>query len=241
MTSRNDDESSAPTADLVVVSADACVIDRFALDADCGRAAVHRREIEIDDTQQARNARWPTGLGFRPTDDDKPARRASPSPETPRWEHHANQQRRCSRNGAGPQRFSLRCTTKVGTLDTVMSEHDDPATVESSLRLGHGFDASEWDRIVDGSGPLTSRLGSFSNGTVELEISVKERGKPSQRTVLEAWIAGQDRLVATSEQPEIDRAIVEVRDDLIRQITDAKNRTEPRNRRTLRETIIDDQ
>lgn len=120
-----------------------------------------------------------------------------------------------------------------------MSEHDDPATVESSLRLGHGFDAGEWDRIVEGSGPLTSRLGSFSNGTVELEISVKERGKPSQRTVLEAWIAGQDRLVATSDQPEIDRAIVEVRDDLIRQITDAKNRTEPSNRRTLRETIRD--
>jgi ribosome-associated translation inhibitor RaiA len=122
-----------------------------------------------------------------------------------------------------------------------MSEHDDPATVESSLRLGSGFDADERDRIVAGWGRLTSRLGSFSSGAVELEISVKERATPSQRTVLEAWIAGQDRLVATSEEADLDRALIEVRDDLVRQLTDAKNRTEPRNRRSLRDTIRDDQ
>ncbi|MCP5066073.1 MAG: HPF/RaiA family ribosome-associated protein [bacterium] len=122
-----------------------------------------------------------------------------------------------------------------------MSEHDDPATVESSLRLGGGFDAEERDRIVAGWGRLTSRLGSFPNGTVELEVSVKERATPSQRTVLEGWIAGHDRLVATSEQTDLDKALTEVRDDLIRQLTDAKNRTEPSKRRSLRDTIRDDQ
>ena len=121
-----------------------------------------------------------------------------------------------------------------------MSEHDDPATVESSLRLGSGFDAEERDRIVAGWGRLTSRLGSFPQGTVELELSIKERATPSQRTVLEAWIAGQDRLVATSEHTDLDQALSEVCDDLIRQLTDAKNRTEPRNRRSLRDTIRDD-
>ena len=122
-----------------------------------------------------------------------------------------------------------------------MSEQNDPATVESSLRLGSGFDADERDRIVAGWGRLTSRLGSFPNGVVELEISVKERATPSQRTVLEAWIAGRDRLVATSEQADLDKALTEVRDGLIRQLTDAKNRTEPSNRRSLRDTIRDDQ
>ena len=57
--------------------------------------------------------------------------------------------------------------------------------------------------------------------------------------MLEAWIAGSERLVATSEQPDLDSAVTEVRDDLIRQLTDAKNRAEPRNRRSLRETIRD--
>ena len=122
-----------------------------------------------------------------------------------------------------------------------MSEHDDRATVESSLRLGSGFDAQDRDRIVAGWGRLTSRLGSFPNGVVELEISVKERATPSQRTVLEAWIAGRDRLVATSEQTDLDKALTEVRDNLIRQLTDAKNRTEPSNRHSLRDTIGDNQ
>ncbi|MDH3683638.1 MAG: HPF/RaiA family ribosome-associated protein [Acidimicrobiia bacterium] len=122
-----------------------------------------------------------------------------------------------------------------------MSEHDDPATVESSLRLGSGFAAEERDGIVAGWASLTSRLESFPLGTVELEVSVKERATPSQRTVLEAWIAGSHRLVATSEQADLDQALTEVRDDLIRQLTDAKSRTEPRNRRALRDTIRNDQ
>ena len=120
-----------------------------------------------------------------------------------------------------------------------MNEDDDRASVESSLRLGVGFDAVERDHIVAGWSKLTSRLGSFPGGTVELELSVKERATPSQRVVLEAWIAGHDRLVATSEHPNLDSALTEVRDELIRQLTDAKNRTEPRNRRSLRETIRD--
>jgi hypothetical protein len=122
-----------------------------------------------------------------------------------------------------------------------MSKHDDPATVESSLRLGSGFEADERDRIVASWGRLSSRLGSFANGVVEIEVSVKERATPSQRTVLEAWIAGSDRLVATSAEADLDKALTEVRDDLIRQLTDAKNRTEPSNRRSLRDTIRDDQ
>ncbi|MCJ7780777.1 MAG: HPF/RaiA family ribosome-associated protein [Acidimicrobiia bacterium] len=120
-----------------------------------------------------------------------------------------------------------------------MSEHDERASVESSLRLGSGFKPEERDQIVAGWSNLTSRLGSFPQGTVELELSVKERGTPSQRTVLEAWIAGSERLVATSEESDLDNAVTEVRDGLIRQLTDAKSRAEPRNRRSLRETIRD--
>ena len=122
-----------------------------------------------------------------------------------------------------------------------MSKHEDPVTVESSLRLGSGFEADERDSIVAGWARLSSRLGSFANGVVELEVSVKERATPSQRTVLEAWIAGNERLVATSAEADMDKALAEVRDDLVRQLTDAKNRTEPSNRRSLRDTIRDDQ
>ena len=115
------------------------------------------------------------------------------------------------------------------------------ATVEASLRLGSGFDQDERDQIVDGWVSLDTRLRSFDAGSVDMELSVKERGEASQRTVLEAWIAGQPRVVATSSEPDLGHALREVRDDLIRQLTDAKNRTEPRNNRSLRVTERPDQ
>ena len=112
-------------------------------------------------------------------------------------------------------------------------------TVFETLQLANGIAADEFDRVAAALGRLDERLRSFEEGTVELQLSVKEHGTPSQRTTLEAWIAGRPRLrlVATSNQPDFDAALAEVRDDLVRQITDAKNRTEPRNNRTGRETL----
>ncbi len=110
------------------------------------------------------------------------------------------------------------------------------ATVEGGLRLGSGFGQDERGPIVEGWERLDARLRSFDAGTVDMELSVKERGESSQRTVLEAWISGQQRMVATSTEPDLARALHEVRDDLIRQLTDAKNRSEPRNNPSLRAT-----
>jgi hypothetical protein len=117
-----------------------------------------------------------------------------------------------------------------------MTDHS-TATVDEALRLGSGFGADERSAIVDGWARLDERLRSFNSGAVELELSVKERGQPSQRTVLEAWIAGQTRVVATSSEPDLAHALHEVRDDLIRQLTDARNQTEPRNNAALRGTV----
>ena len=108
--------------------------------------------------------------------------------------------------------------------------------VDASLRLGNGFSQDERRPIVEGWASLDARLRSFDAGTVDMELSVKERGEASQRTVLEAWISGQTRIVATSSEPDLAQALHEVRDELIRQLTDAKNRTEPRNNPSLRVT-----
>ncbi len=113
---------------------------------------------------------------------------------------------------------------------------EDTATVDEALRLGGGLEPSERDGIVAHFASLGTRLRSFPSGAVELQVTVKERDTPSQRTTLEAWIAGQPRLVATSTETNLDQALTEVRDDLVRQITDAKNRTEPRNSRLRRDT-----
>ncbi len=110
-------------------------------------------------------------------------------------------------------------------------------TVAGILRLSNGVAPDEFDRVVAAFGRLDERLRSYPAGAVELQLSVKERDTPSQRTTLEVWIAGQERVVATSSRTDFDGALAEVRDDLIRQLTDAKNRSEPRNSRSRRATL----
>jgi len=112
----------------------------------------------------------------------------------------------------------------------------DSPTVADTLQLANGLAPSDLDTIIAAFGRLDERLRSFSAGTVKLQLSVKERDTASQRTTLEMWIAGQPRLVATSSHSHLDAALIEVRDDLIRQITDAKHRSEPRNNRFRQKT-----
>lgn len=110
------------------------------------------------------------------------------------------------------------------------------ATVEESLELVNGIRPDERDRVVDLLGRLDHRLRSYRSGSVTLLLSVKERESPGQRTTLEARLPGKPAIVATSDRAGFQEAIHEVRDDLISQITDAKNRTEPRNSRSRRST-----
>jgi ribosome-associated translation inhibitor RaiA len=111
------------------------------------------------------------------------------------------------------------------------SEH---ATVNEALHLSGGVSLDERDHILALFSALDSRLRSYPSGSVQMDLTIKERDTLSQHTTLEAWITGQQRLVATSSHTVVDQALAEVRDDLIRQITDAKNRTEPRNNKQLR-------
>jgi len=122
------------------------------------------------------------------------------------------------------------------TEATNTTDATDPTTLDACLRLGSGFQASERAGIIEQFASLEARLRSFRADAVDLQLTVKERDGASQRTTLEAWIAGWPRLVATSELEVLTQALTEVRDDLIRQLTDAKNRTEPRNNRQRRNT-----
>lgn len=92
-------------------------------------------------------------------------------------------------------------------------------TFHDRLRIVHEFRADERDGILDVLfGRLERRLSHWRPDQVELELSVKERGTPSQRTVLECWIAGVPHMVATSTDTDLDHAVVEVRDELFRQL-----------------------
>lgn len=109
-----------------------------------------------------------------------------------------------------------------------------PATVAERLRVGAGFSADERSGIVEQLNSLDARLATYQAAETDMELSVKDRDRPGQKVTLECWIAGQSRLVATSDEPQLSTALTEVRDGLRRQLNDAKTRTEPRNNRHLR-------
>lgn len=109
-----------------------------------------------------------------------------------------------------------------------------PATVAERLRVGAGFAADERPSIVEQLTSLDARLATYPAAETDMELSIKDRDRPGQKLTLECWIAGRSRLVATSEQRQLSLALTEVRDDLRRQLNDAKTRTEPRNNRQLR-------
>lgn len=120
-----------------------------------------------------------------------------------------------------------------------MTEHHGPSTVVAErLHLATGFLEAERDWIVERLGALGSRLRSFADSDVDLEINLKDRNGAGQQVTLECWIRRTPRLhlVATSSAAELASAINEVRTELIRQVDDAKTRTEPHSNRSLRKS-----
>jgi ribosome-associated translation inhibitor RaiA len=112
----------------------------------------------------------------------------------------------------------------------------DAAVITNRLHLATGFLSNERTWVVERLAALGSRLRSFHDDQVELEISVKDRRGVEQRVTLECWINRAPRLhlVATSSEPDLPAALNEVRNELIRQVDEAKTRTEPRHNRMLR-------
>jgi ribosome-associated translation inhibitor RaiA len=79
-------------------------------------------------------------------------------------------------------------------------------------------------------GKLDRRLSRWDAEQVELELSVKERDTPSQKVVLECWIAGEPKMVATSNETELQSALHDVREDLFKQIDKHVNKQQDRAR-----------
>jgi hypothetical protein len=105
-------------------------------------------------------------------------------------------------------------------------------TMKDRLRIVPEFRPDEYDRFRDlVFGNLGRRLKRWEPGQVELELSVSERDQKSQRTVLECWIAGVPKIVGTSTLPDLEKAVIEVRNDVRRQVDRWVTRREAERRR----------
>ncbi len=89
---------------------------------------------------------------------------------------------------------------------------------------------NEIDSLVDHWAKLDARLRSFDSGAVLLDLYIKDRDKPNQHLTLEATINRWPVLIATSADVNLRHALNVVRDEMIRLISDAKDRHSPRPR-----------
>jgi ribosome-associated translation inhibitor RaiA len=113
------------------------------------------------------------------------------------------------------------------TKEVAMTDSAGTASLEANLRLGNGLKEHDRERVLRRLAGLDARLRSFRPDAVDLLVTVKGRETRSQRTTLEATIANQPRLVASSIRSRLDDALSEVCGELVRQLTDVKTRREP--------------
>ena len=113
-----------------------------------------------------------------------------------------------------------------------MSDH--PPIVVDVLNTHGPFESYEVDEVIQHWSKLDQRLQSFIDRSIALDLHLHDRDTPDQHVVLEATIGGYPKFVATARSRELGPALTRVRDELIRQLSDAKNRTEPRHNRRLR-------
>jgi hypothetical protein len=97
----------------------------------------------------------------------------------------------------------------------------------TQLRLGPGFHEADRARVLADLSSLGRHLMHWSPDRVDLDVSVKDRGGPQQTVTLEARLPGWPSQVAHSTAPDLGRALVEVRQEMIRRIEDGKARRHP--------------
>ena len=71
---------------------------------------------------------------------------------------------------------------------------------------------------------LNRRLKRFPADGTRLQLSVKERDSSGQSVTLECEVPGFAKFVATSQEADLRDALMDVREDLGRQINDAVER-----------------
>lgn len=113
-----------------------------------------------------------------------------------------------------------------------MSDH--PPIVADALRVHGTLHRHEYEALLSHWAKLDQRLQSFASRTIALDLHVHDRDTPGQFVVLDANIGGYPTFVAKAASDDLGSALNTVRDEMIRQLRAAKEKTEPRHNKRLR-------
>ena len=109
-----------------------------------------------------------------------------------------------------------------------------PGLLDQVLHLGAGVSDTERPRVMEALRMLEPHLSRWNPADVNVDVSVKDRGGREQQVTLRADLPGYPQLVAKAADPNLDRALAEVKRELVRQIEEEKTKREPKGNRQLR-------
>lgn len=112
----------------------------------------------------------------------------------------------------------------LGTGGTGEEQDVDERASLDLLRLSGEFDEGDRARIVERLSKLNRRLKKFPADGTDLHLTVKDRDSGGQKVTLEAWLPKFGHFAATSTEPDLRDALMDVREDMWRQIDDAVNK-----------------
>lgn len=94
----------------------------------------------------------------------------------------------------------------------------------TQLRTAYGFEESERPRVLELLGKLDRQLKRFPADGVDLELTVKDRDSTAQKVTLTARLPNIGTVVATSREVTLRDALMDVREDLWRQLKEQLDR-----------------
>ena len=104
------------------------------------------------------------------------------------------------------------------------------ASLATNLRFESGFTADDEPRIRELLQKLERRLRSFPADGTELVLMVKDRDAGTQRVTLDCRVPRHGHFVATSQLPDLHDALMDVREDLLKQLGNAIDRKKEKKR-----------
>jgi ribosome-associated translation inhibitor RaiA len=102
------------------------------------------------------------------------------------------------------------------------------------LHMSGGFPATDRRWVLDALAGLEPHLSRWDPADVRLFLSVQHRDGKEQKVTLRAELPGYAPIVATAADRDLNRALAEVKRELVHQLEDEKRKRQPKSNRLLR-------
>ena len=106
-----------------------------------------------------------------------------------------------------------------------MTKNEDGTEAVEQIHLGLGFHEVDRELVVSKLRALNRHLDRWRDGSVDIHLSIQDRDSEEQRLTLEIRLPRRPSLVVHVSDAKIDRALVEARRLMIREVEEVQAAT----------------